>query len=212
MKTIKIILILLLFISFRSFSQENRTEKLHQLSGKIINKDKFPIPFVNIFVKNYRRGTISDFEGFFSLVVKANDTLLFSSMGYKKSIFIVPDTIKTHDFYIEIALKTDTVMLREALVLPWNTYEQFKDAFVKLNAPRDDIDRAIENFKKIEKQLLNEYPEADANLCYKQFMQQTYNQLYYAGQLPPNALLSPIAWSKFFKALRDGDLKNKKNN
>jgi hypothetical protein len=209
LKTIKFIFILIFFISLKTYSQEDNIIKLHQLSGTIYSKNESPLPFVNILVKHYKRGTISDFDGFFSLVVQPNDTIIFSSVGFCKQFFVIPDTIKTQDFYVEVRLKTDTIMLREVIIFPWNTYEKFKNAFVNLKVPKDDLERAIENFRLIEKQLVDGDFSPDASLSYKNFMQQTYNQLYYAGQLPPNNLLNPLAWSKFFEALKNGDLKRK---
>ena len=50
----------------------------------------------------------------------------------------------------------------------------------------------------------------DASLNYKFSMQQYQSKLYYAGQLPPNNLLNPIAWAKFIKAWKNGDFKKKK--
>lgn len=205
-----LVFFVILSIPFESIAQENKPVKLHQLSGIINDSKQRPMPFVHVLVKNYRRGTISDFEGFFSIVVQAKDTILFSSMGYKKQIWIVPDTALTNDLYVQFKLETDTIILSEAIVFPWNTYEKFREAFVQLNVPSDDIERALTNFALIEKQLLNDYSgEPNASLSYKYFMQQTYNQLYYAGQLPPNNLLNPIAWSKFFQALKNGDFKRK---
>jgi hypothetical protein len=49
----------------------------------------------------------------------------------------------------------------------------------------------------------------DASLNYKYSMQQYQSKLYYAGQLPPNNLLNPIAWAKFIKAWKNGDFKKK---
>lgn len=197
-------------ISTNLFSQENKKEKLHQLSGTIIDSKQFPVPFVHVLIKNYRQGTISDFEGFFSLVVQPKDTIIFSSIGYKQLSWIVPDSASSDDIATTIVLSKDTILLSEAVVFPWNTYEKFKEAFLQLNAPSDDIQRALDNFALIEKQLYDDYSTTpDASLSYKYFMQQTYNQLYYAGQLPPNNLLNPIAWAKFFEALRNGDFKRK---
>jgi hypothetical protein len=103
-------------------------------------------------------------------------------------------------------------MLAETVVFPWNSYEQFKEAFMNLEIPEDDVNRAFNNLALIEDQLQMYGADPDPSLNYKYFMQQTYNQLYYAGQLPPNNLLNPIAWAQFFKALKNGDFKRKKYN
>ena len=41
-------------------------------------------------------------------------------------------------------------------------------------------------------------------------MKQERSKLYYAGQLPPNNLLNPIAWAEFIRAWQNGDFKRKK--
>lgn len=205
----KCILIIVIFFFCIDLSIAQNPD-IYQLSGFVKSEDNEGLPFVHIIVKNHRRGTISDFEGFFSLVVEKNDTLIFSSIGYKKSSFLVGDTVSFHDYFITKVLEIDTITLNEMIIFPWNTYEQFKEAFLKLDAPQDDIDRAIKNFALIEDQLRLYPADSDPSLNYKYFMQQTYNQIYYAGQLPPNNLLNPIAWSQFFTALRNGDFKSNK--
>ena len=49
----------------------------------------------------------------------------------------------------------------------------------------------------------------DASLSYKYSMQQYQSKLYYAGQLPPNNLLNPIAWAKFIDSWKKGAYKKK---
>jgi len=49
----------------------------------------------------------------------------------------------------------------------------------------------------------------DGSMNFKNQMQQQYSKLYYAGQLPPNNLLNPIAWAKFIQAWQNGDFKRK---
>lgn len=207
MKQYILIFILIIFSLDISIAQK---PDIYQLSGFVKSMSQEGLPFVHILIKNKRRGTISDFEGFFSLVVEKNDTLIFSSIGYKKSLFLVGDTVSFHDYFINKILEVDTITLNEMIVFPWNTYEQFKEAFLKLDAPQDDIDRALKNFALIEDQLKLYPSDSDPSLNYKYFMNQTYNQIYYAGQLPPNNLLNPIAWSQFFASLRNGDFKSKK--
>ena len=66
--------------------------------------------------------------------------------------------------------------------------------------------------KNLDKQQLKERaaemkPSASEN--FRNTMQNESRKLYYAGQLPPNNLLNPFAWSEFFKAWKRGDFKNK---
>jgi len=57
-----------------------------QLLSGIVYKagTKEPIPFVTIGVLNTTSGTVTDQKGVFSISVKGTDTLVFSSIGYRK--------------------------------------------------------------------------------------------------------------------------------
>ncbi|MGB3345421.1 MAG: SusC/RagA family TonB-linked outer membrane protein [Aequorivita sp.] len=70
-----------LFLTYNSpiFSQ-NQPQKT--ISG-IITSDTDPLSGVNVLVKNSARGSISDLEGRYSLTASANDTLVFTYLGYK---------------------------------------------------------------------------------------------------------------------------------
>src|SRR5690606_14839361 len=70
-----------LFLTYNSptFSQ-NQPQKT--ISG-IITDGAAPLSGVNVLVKNSARGSISDLEGRYSVIASANDTLVFSYIGYK---------------------------------------------------------------------------------------------------------------------------------
>lgn len=60
-------------------------EKLIDFSGIIIDSaSQEPLPFTHILIKNRYKGTIADQKGMFSIVVKPNDSLVFTFVGYKK--------------------------------------------------------------------------------------------------------------------------------
>ena len=87
-----------LLFSINSMAQTSDDEKLVQLTGVIVepSKDKvYPVPYVNIGVKNTKRGTYSDFNGFFSLVVVKGETVVFSVLGDKEAEFYVADSLST---------------------------------------------------------------------------------------------------------------------
>ena len=94
-------------------------------------------------------------------------------------------------------------------VYPWPTKEQFKKAFLALELPEDDIIRADRNMARADVKERMTGMAMDASLNYKYSQQQYQSKLYYAGQLPPNNLLNPIAWAKFIKAWKNGDFKKK---
>ena len=183
---------------------------LIQFSGVVVESDSLkPVPFVSIMIRNTYRGTISDYFGYFSFVAQEGDTVEFSSIGYKKARFVIPDSLSTNRYSLIQVLRTDTVYLRETVVYPWPSREQFKEAFLKMNVPDDDLERAKRNLAHEEmRERMLDMP-ADGSLNFKFQMQQQQSKLYYAGQLPPNNLLNPIAWAKFIKAWQNGDFKRK---
>ncbi len=201
-----------------SFAQENvkwqdsgsKARKLVQFTGIVVEGNSLkPVPYTSIIIKNTNRGTISDYFGYFSFVAQESDTLQFSAIGYANASFIIPDTLTTNKYSLIQVLRTDTVYLQTTEVYPWPTKEQFKQAFLKLEMPEDDLDRASRNMARADMKERMTGMAMDASLNYKYSMQQYQSKLYYAGQLPPNNLLNPIAWAKFIQAWKRGDYKKK---
>jgi hypothetical protein len=70
--------IVLFFLSASAFGQEI-------IKGIVVDSATFrPLPFVNIQLKNSRKGTTSDQQGNFSILGNRQDTLLFSIVGYSR--------------------------------------------------------------------------------------------------------------------------------
>ncbi|MEQ8908633.1 MAG: carboxypeptidase-like regulatory domain-containing protein [Vicingaceae bacterium] len=209
--------ILLLFfgLSVQLASQEvEQDDDLIQFSGVAITADSLaPVPFATVMIKHTNRGTTTDYYGYFSFVAKKGDTLEFSSVGYKKSEFYVPDTLEGNRYSLIHTMLRDTVKLETVNIYPWPTPDQFKEAFLALNIPDDDLEIARKNLSP---DLLQERAQAmpmTASMNFKWQMQQRSNQLYYAGQSRMNNLsnlLNPIAWAKFIEAWKNGDLKRDK--
>ncbi|HEX8516002.1 MAG TPA: carboxypeptidase-like regulatory domain-containing protein [Bacteroidia bacterium] len=200
--------------SFAQQSNPKETKKpnnLIQFSGVVVEGDSLrPVPYASIVVRNSYRGTVSDYFGYFSFVAQKGDTMEFSAIGYRDASFIIPDTLSTNKYSLIQVLGTDTVYLKTTEVYPWPSKEQFKHAFLQLNTPDDDLARAQKNMDRADMKERMTGMATDASLSYKYTQQQYQSKLYYAGQLPPNNLLNPIAWSKFIKAWKNGDFKNKK--
>jgi hypothetical protein len=123
---------------------------------------------------------------------------------------VIPDTLTNNKYSLIQVLKSDTISLPSTTVYPWPTREQFKKAFLSLELPEDDIVRADRNMARADMKDRLYNSQMDASLNYKYSMQQYQSKLYYAGQLPPNNLLNPLAWAKFIKAWQKGDFKKKK--
>ena len=82
-------LVLLILVAFGYSKAQTLTTKpanptLIQFSGVVLDQDSLtPIPFVSILIKGTGRGTICNFQGFFSLIVNPGDELEFHSVSRK---------------------------------------------------------------------------------------------------------------------------------
>ncbi len=203
------ILIMISITGLSAFSQ-NKNNDLVQFSGVVVSNDSLqPVPFVNIYVQDEKRGTISDFNGFFSFVARKGDVIMFESVGFRSSQYKIPDTLSKERYTLIQILRPDTMVLEETFIFPWPTYEQFKQAFLTLNIPDDDLARARKNIEQMEKRMVMESWAMDGSMNYRNLIQNKVADLYYSGQYRPINLLNPFAWAQFVKAWKEGKFKNK---
>jgi CarboxypepD_reg-like domain len=208
MKSKAFLLLMVLLLSGTTvFSQTavnaDSTRKVVQVSGMTIDADSlFPIPFVAVVIKGSSRGVYSTGTGYFSIVAQEKDTLEFFSLGYKTSTFILRDTFTVSQMNLVQTLKMDTVLLSEMVVYPWPSREKFKSAFLALDIPNDDLERARINLAQQRMIAAATNVSADGQGAYRAQMQQRTDKSYYAGQYQPNNLLNPVAWSKFIQSMR----------
>ncbi len=212
MKTILPLIAAFFLMASGVFAQEKNlpANDLVQFSGIVVTSDSLnPVPYTSIMIKNTYRGTVGDYYGFFSFVAKMKDTIEFLAIGYKKAVFVIPDTLSDHRCSLIQLLKPDTILLKEIVIFPWPTKEQFKEAFLRLHIPSDDMVRAKRNLDPGKLGILATAMPMDGSMNFKNAMEQQTSRLYYAGQLPPNNLLNPVAWSKFIQMWQNGEFKNK---
>lgn len=181
---------------------------LVQFSGVVLDQDSLtPIPFVAILIKGSKRGTVSDFYGFFSLVINPGDELEFHSVSHKARSYKVADTLKQKYYYAIQVLAKDTVHLPVVDIYPWPSKDEFKRAFLNLDLSDSDAERAENNLQRETMTYLERNKTADAALNYKYAMQTRYTKVYTAGQQPVNNLLNPVKWAEFIDSWRKGKLK-----
>jgi hypothetical protein len=181
-----------------------------QFSGAVVTGDSLhPVAFTHIIDHNTGFGTISDYYGYFSFVARKGDSISFSAIGFKKGSFIIPDTIRNNRYAMFQVMATDTIYLNETVIYPWPTKEQFKEAFLSLDIPDDDLEIARKNLDRYDLAVRAEAMPMDGSMNYRNYIDQTVSKLYYAGQTQPISLLNPFAWAQFIKAWQDGKFKRK---
>ncbi|HMT30859.1 MAG TPA: carboxypeptidase-like regulatory domain-containing protein, partial [Bacteroidia bacterium] len=137
------------------------------------------------------------------------DTIEFSAIGFKKGTYAIPDTLTTDRYSLIKIMSRDTILLQETVIYPWPTKDQFKQAFLNLKVPDNDLERANRNLALSEMRDLMLNTPMDGSGNYKALMLERQNKNYTAGQYPSISLLNPIAWAKFIEAWQRGDYKRK---
>lgn len=201
-------LVMMAFAGDLSAQSRNTTRDVVQFSGLVLTGDSLaPVPYTTVWLMNSRRGTITDFFGFFSLAVQEQDTLRFSAVGFKDFYYVIPDTLTQRRYSAIQVMTRDTIYLAETLIYPWPTREQFRHAFIHTEIPDDDYDRAMRNLARAEmKERLSHFPNTPG-MNYRAVMNQQSQRMYYAGQAPPQRIFDPFAWGKFFQAWKEGRFK-----
>ncbi len=191
-------------------------KKLIQFSGIVIHADSLePLPFVNIIniSRNYK-GTYTDMRGFFSLVVSVGDTIQISSLGYKKQELIIPKDLVNNTLSAIFKLKMDAIDLPMIYIFPYATIEQFKQAFIKLRLPDDDLMIAQKNLDASLMMAMSSAMAWDGTQNTRYYFQQQSEKLYWRGQERYNPLLDVVKINQFIRLLGEGkiSLKNEKSN
>ena len=212
MKRITYILFLIIVFYQPSSGQQAEKSKLLQVSGIITDDENKPVPHVSIISKKIRRGTISEMTGIYSLISMPDDTVIISALGYKMYTFMVPSVFDGKIYKKDVSLISDTISIAGVNIFPWRNYDEFKRE-VLANQPemRPEIRYMYENLANIQYAIINNpnysvSPEAGYRLA----MQQHANSYMTKNQTPPNNLLNPFAWAKFFSGVKNGLLKNQK--
>lgn len=185
---------------------KNDDKNLVQFTGRLTDELLQPLPYAHILILNNYEGTITDSDGKFSLVTEANDSIMFSTVGYKRRILTVPDNLEDPYITLDIILETDTFMIGEVVIYPWKNYEEFKKAFLNLKLPNRDMENARRNIALLKTQIImDETPSARAN--FQHILNQQYRETFSQGSYPTYQIFNVFAWANFFKALKRGDFK-----
>ncbi len=205
-----ILFVLLAGLFHISTAQPASNSSLIQFSGVVVSSDSLqPIPYTSVIIRHANRGTITDYYGFYSFVAMKGDTIDFNYIGFKPASYVIADTLKDNRYSLIQVLKRDTIQLKEAMIYPWPSKEEFRRAFIELKLPDDDMKRAERNLELAKiKEVRNNVPY-DAGMNYQHVMQEQQSRLYSSGQFPTYNLMNPLAWASFIKAWQDGAFKRK---
>lgn len=167
------------------------------------------IPAVSVMVKGQNRGTISNSQGVFSIVVLKGDQVEFTHVTYKSKTISIPRTLEGNQYSVVQLMVVDTVYLPATIIRPRPTPEQFARDFAKNKVPDDDIEIARQNTNATKRRILMRTVPGDGGEASKVQFNKIANRAVYQGQTPPQNIFNPAAWADFIQAWKRGDFKNK---
>lgn len=211
-KAFKYSLLTLLFVPSLVKAQfETFQDSVVQLYGVVMSADSLKgLPAVSITLKGQNRGTITNEEGVFSIVVLKGDKVNFSCIGFKNKEVDIPRDLVGNQYSIIQLMVNDTVYLPATIIKKRVPREQFERDFLNTKVPDDDIAIARSNNNLATRRFLMGSLPADGKEASSQYLRRQSAKLYYSGQVAPINLLNPFAWSEFIKAWKRGDFKRKK--
>jgi len=181
-----------------------------QLYGVVMTADSLRgLPAVSVVVKGTGRGTITNNQGVFSIVVMKGDHIEFTSVGFKPKTAEIPRDITGNQYSLIQLMVTDTVYLPATIIRARPTREQFERDFVNTPVPDDDIEIARQNNDEAKRNILARAIPADGKEATNYALKQSSQRYYYSGQAPPMNILNPFAWGEFVKSWKRGDYKKK---
>ncbi len=188
-------------------AQTQHQRRVIQLSGVILAADSATsVPGVHVWVPKAMRGTVSNRMGYFSMPVLAGDSVVFSSVGFIKQHYIVPN--HPSDFLtLVVEMVEDITFLREVTITPFPTEEVFKQAVLALNLPLDNNAYDRRNLNAELLALMMQTTPMDGNLNYRYYIDQYSGSVNDRFMPRTNPFLNPFNWARFFRDLKQNKKK-----
>ena len=189
---------------------ETFQDSVVQLYGVVMTADSLRgLPGASIIVKGSGRGTVSNYQGVFSIVVLKGEEIEFTSVGFKPKLTRIPRELEGNAFSVIQLMVTDTVYLPASIIKPRPTREQFERDFVNTPVPDDQIEVARQNTDLAKRRILSQSMPRDGRESINYTLARNAARYYSNGQLPPMNLMNPFAWNEFIRAWKRGDFKKK---
>jgi hypothetical protein len=211
MKKILLLTFIAMGFSFAANAQfESMKDSVVQLYGVVMTADSLRgIPAVTVKLRNQNRGTYTNDQGVFSIVVMKGDIIDFTSIGFKAKAVTIPVDLKGNSFSVIQLMVTDTVYLPATIIKARPSREQFERDFVTTDVPADKIEVARQNTLTAQSRILQQSTPRDGGEGANVALRNHARASYYNGQLRPQPIFSPVAWAEFINAWKRGDFKKK---
>ena len=210
-KLLRYFILLIAFSPLKLLAQFERVQdSVVQLYGVVMTADSLrALPAVSVVVKGTNRGTMTNDDGVFSIVVLKGNEIEFTSVGFKPKLIQIPNKLESNQYSVLQLMVTDTAYLPATILKPRPSRAQFERDFLNTHVPDDQYEIARQNTSEAKRRVLMRVLPQDGRESVSNQLRQTSNRTYYAGQTPPMNILNPFAWSEFIKAWKRGDFKSK---
>jgi len=105
------------------------------VSGYVLQHDAdIVIPFANLMNRKTRAGTVSDINGFYTILVAPGDTVEVSAIGFEKMRLALPKEFTGTTLEVNLRMKKTVYDLKTVNVSLMN-YERFKQEFEAMKLP-----------------------------------------------------------------------------
>ncbi len=199
--------IFILLFAFSNLKAQDVT--IVQFSGVIYNADSnIVVPYVSITNKSDHNKVISaNHQGYFSFVAHQGDTIIFSSIGYRREALVIPKSVTDKRYTVIVRMKAEAINLPLVRVLPWASVDDFNRAFMSMKFADDDLEIARKNVSRTSilasaKTLSRDGAEMD-NLNFQNNHIALSNKN--TNMRGANPLLNPFAWGALMQQIFQGD-------
>ena len=189
---------------------ETVRDSVVQLYGIVMTADSLEgIPAVSITVRGQNRGTMTNAQGVFSIVVLKGDVVEFSHVSYKSKQVSIPRNLDGNQHSMVQLMVAATVYLPATIIRPRPSPQQFERDFVKTKVPDDDIEIARQNNNAAKRRALMQMTPADGGEATALQFRNAAQRARYTGQVPPMNIFNPAAWAEFIESWKRGDYKRR---
>jgi hypothetical protein len=182
-----------------------------QLFGVIMTADSLKaIPFASVVVTDKGRGTVTNYDGVFSIAVNKGERITFTCVGFKDRTILIPNNLEGNQYSVVQLMVNDTNFLPATILKPRPTRAQFDRDFVNAKVDDDMYETARKNTSESQKKIILASLPRDGKEAVGASLSNQASKYYYSGQLPPMNILNPVAWKSFINPWKRGDYKSKK--
>lgn len=126
---------LLFILSHRLAGQED-SSGIKVFSGSVVDDSLgILLPFAHIWNESTRQSGFSNDHGEFSIKVRGQDTLVFTTLGYFSEVVVVSNSSLNHP--VEVRLSPKRYEIGEVVVRRFRNYESFKYQVLNLDLPEE---------------------------------------------------------------------------